>query len=228
LFCEFLKHLFIWHVGLTELLNKVVKEKDNSTEKSILDAALKVFTEKGFAATRMEHIAKEAKINRALLHYYFRSKDKMFDLIFAQRINEFLSGIVLQVFSEKPLKEKIAGIVEHEINTLIAHPQLPLFIFQELAQHPNRIVEHAKQAGAHPSALLKRFSSQVKEEIKKGTIRDVNPVHLLMNIMSMAIYPFIAKPIVSAMLELDEAGFTKIMKKRKEEVTDFIFNSLRP
>lgn len=206
----------------------MVKEKDNSTEKVILDAALKVFTEKGFAATRMEHIAKEAKINRALLHYYFRSKDKMFDLIFAQRINEFLSGIVLQMFSEKPLKEKIARIVEHEINTLIAHPQLPLFIFQELGQNPGRIVEHAKLAGAHPSALLKKFAVQVKEEIKKGSIKEIDPVHLLMNIMSMAIYPFIAKPIISAMLDLDDAQFIKLMKKRKEEVTDFIFNSLRP
>jgi TetR/AcrR family transcriptional regulator len=206
----------------------VVKEKDNSTEKAILEAALKVFTEKGFAATRMEHIAKEAKINRALLHYYFRSKDKMFDLIFAQRIGEFLSGIVQQIFSEKPLQQKIEGIVAHEINMLSEHPHLPIFIFQELAQNPNRIVEHAKKVGAHPGELLKRFSSQVNAEVKKGTIRKVEPSHLLMSIMSMAIYPFIAKPIIKAMLQLDDEEFKKLMKKRKEEVSDFIFKSLRP
>lgn len=206
----------------------MVKEKDNSTEKAILDAALKVFTEKGFAATRMDHIAKEAKINRALLHYYFRSKDKMFDLIFAQRINEFLSGIAQQMFSEKTLREKIEGIVEHEIKMLLAHPHLPIFIFQELAQNPNRIVVHAKNAGAHPGELLKKFSAQVKAEAKQGTIREIEPIHLLMSTMSMAIYPFIAKPIIKAMVQIDDEGFKKLMKKRKEEVTDFIFKSLRP
>lgn len=206
----------------------MVKEKDNSTEKAILEAALKVFTEKGFAATRMEHIAKEAKINRALLHYYFRSKDKMFDLIFAQRIGEFLSGIAQHMFSEKPLRQKIEGIIEHEINMLIEHPHLPIFIFQELAQNPNRIMEFAKNAGAHPGELLKTFSAQVKTEVKKGTIRNVEPSHLLMSTMSMAIYPFIARPIIKAMLQLDDEEFKKLMKKRKDEVADFIFKSLRP
>ncbi|HLZ16957.1 MAG TPA: TetR/AcrR family transcriptional regulator [Cyclobacteriaceae bacterium] len=206
----------------------MIKEKDNRTEKAILDAALKVFTEKGFAATRMDHIAKEAKINRALLHYYFRSKDKMFDLIFAQRINEFLSGIAQQMFSEKTLYEKIEAIVEHEINMLINHPHLPIFIFQELAQNPNRIVEHAKKAGAHPGELLKKFASQVKAEIKKGAIRNVEASHLLISIMSMAIYPFIAKPIIKGMLQLDDEEFKKLMRKRRQEVTEFIFKSLRP
>jgi len=207
----------------------MVKEKrDNKTEKAILEAAFKVFTEKGFAASRMDDIAREAKINRALLHYYFRSKDKMFDLIFAQRITEFLSGIAQQMFSEKDLKEKISGIVEHEINMLSTLPHLPIFIFQELAQNPERIIVHAKNAGAHPGALLKKFSAQVKTEVKKGTIRNVEPSQLLMSIMAMAIYPFIARPIIKVMLQLDDVQFNRLMKKRKEDVTEFIFNSLRP
>ncbi len=206
----------------------MAKEKDNKTEKAILEAALKVFTEKGFAAARMDDIAKEAQINRALLHYYFRSKDKMFDLIFSQRISEFLSGIALQIFSEKSLEDKITGIVDHEINTLSAHPYLPIFIFQELTQNPERIVQHAKNVGAHPGDMLKKFSLQVNEEIKKGTIRSVDPIQLFMNIMSMAIYPFVARPIIKMMLEFDDAGFNKLMKKRKEAVTDFIYKSLRP
>ena len=73
----------------------MVKEKDNGTEKAILDAALKVFTEKGFAATRMDHIAKEAKINRALLHYYFRSKEKLFSLVFREEFKKLFTSIKL-------------------------------------------------------------------------------------------------------------------------------------
>jgi TetR/AcrR family transcriptional regulator len=210
------------------LLNQLVNNKlDNLTEKAILEAAGKVFTRKGFAAARMEDIAKEAGINRALLHYYFRSKDNMFDLIFDQRINEFFSGLGVIMFSEKSLEEKIRAIVEHEITILIAHPYLPIFVLQEINQNPERMLEHAQKAGAHPSILLKKFSVQVKEEIKKGKIRAVDPSQLLMNIMSMAIYPFIAKPVLKTILETDDVGFALVMKKRKKEVTDFILQALK-
>lgn len=207
----------------------MAKEKtDNQTEKAILEAAGKVFTKKGYAAARMEDIAKEAGINRALLHYYFRSKDKMFDLIFDQRVREFFSGLGEIMFSEKSLEEKIRGIVEHEITILSAHPDLPIFILQELTQNPLRFFEHAQKVGAHPSMLQKKFSVHVMDEIKKKKIRDIDPRQLLMNIMSMAIYPFIAKPILKTILETDDAGFYKIMEKRKTEVTDFILKSLKP
>ena len=205
-----------------------MKEKlDNQTEKAILEAAGKVFTCKGFAAARMEDIAKEAGINRALLHYYFRSKDKMFDLIFNQRVHEFFSGLGEIVLSERKLEHKIRAIIEHEITVLLAHPYLPIFVLQELNQNPERMLEHAHKAGAHPSLLLKKFSIQVKEEIKKGKIRAIDPSQLLMNIMSMAIYPFIAKPVIKTILETDDVGFEVVMKRRKKEVTDFILQALK-
>lgn len=211
------------------MLNQLVKNKklDNQTEKAILEAAGKVFTHKGFAAARMEDIAKEAGINRALLHYYFRSKDKMFDLIFDQRVHEFFSGLGEIVLSERTLEEKIRAIIEHEINVLLEHPYLPIFVLQEVNQNPERMLEHAQKAGAHPSLLLKKFSIQVKDEIKKGKIRAVDPSQLLMNIMSMAIYPFIARPVLKTILETDDLGFDVVMKRRKKEVTDFILQALK-
>lgn len=213
---------------MTKLLNQLVKKKlDNQTEKTILEAAGKVFTQKGFAAARMEDIAKEAGINRALLHYYFRSKDKMFDLIFDQRVHEFFSGLGEIILSERNLEEKIRAIIEHEITVLLAHPYLPIFVLQEVNQNPERMLEHARKAGAHPSILLKKFSIQVKEEIKKGKIRAIDPSQLLMNIMSMAIYPFIAKPVIKTILETDDVGFEIVMKRRKKEVTDFILQALK-
>lgn len=210
------------------MLNKLAKiKRDNGTEKAILDAAGKVFTLKGFAAARMDDIAKEAGINRALLHYYFRSKDKMFDLIFDQRVHEFFSGLGEIILSDRELEEKIKAIIEHEITILIAHPYLPIFVLQEVNQNPQRMLEHAQKAGAHPSLLLKKLSIQVKEEIKNGKIRAIDPSQLLMNIMSMAIYPFIARPILKTVLETDDAGFELVMKRRKKEVTDFILRALK-
>ncbi len=215
-------------VSLTNLLNQLDKVKlDNQTEKAILEAAGKVFTRKGFAAARMEDIAKEAGINRALLHYYFRSKNKMFDLIFDQRVHEFFSGLGEIIGSDRNLEEKIRAIMEHEITILIAHPYLPIFVLQEVNQNPQRMLEHAQKAGAHPGMLLKKFSIQVKNEIKKGKIKPIDPSQLLMNIMSMAIYPFIAKPILKTILETDDIGFEIVMKRRKKEVTDFILSALK-
>ena len=191
-------------------------------------AAGKVFTRKGLAGARMEDIAQEAGINRALLHYYFRSKEKMFDIIFQQRIREFFGGLAKIIFSEISLQEKIRSIVEHDITMISQNPDLPLFVMQEIGQRPERLVEHAERAGAKPGDLLKVFSKQVNEEIKQGRIRPIEPVQLLINIMSMAIYPFVAKPMIMIMKQIDQKGFDKIMNARKVEVSEFILQALKP
>jgi AcrR family transcriptional regulator len=206
----------------------VNKKDDNQTEKAILEAADKDITQKGFAAARMEDIAKEAGINRALLHYYFRSKGKMFELIFQQRVGIFFSGLGQIMSSEKPLLEKIQAIVEHEITVLLAHPYLPIFVLQELNQNPQRMFAIAENAGAHPSLLLKKFSVEVRAGIKAGTIRETDPAQLFMSIMGMAIYPFVAQPVLKVILEKDEAGFENVMRQRKKEITDFIIHALKP
>jgi AcrR family transcriptional regulator len=206
----------------------MVKEKrDNQTEKCILEAAIKVFTQKGYAA-RMDDIAKEAGINRALLHYYFRSKDKMFDLIFGQKVTEFFSGHEKILFSEKKLEEVIRGMIIHEITLTAANPYLPLFILQELQQSPDRLLRHAQKAGMSPSIVMKRFSILVKEAIAEKRIREIEASQLLINIMSLCIYPFAAKPVIKAFLEVDDKGFDKVMLQRIDEISEFVMHSLKP
>lgn len=203
------------------------KERNNQTEIEILKAARKVFTQKGYAAARMEDIATEAGINRALLHYYFRNKDRMFDMIFEQRIGEFFSGLASIMNSNLDLMKKISAIVEHDIAMITAQPDLPIFIMQELTQNPQRLIDHANKVGARPEMLLKTLSAQVKTEIRKKTIRPIEAHQLLINIMSLSIYPFIAKPMIKAMNSLDDAMFDKMMKKRKVEVTNFIISAIK-
>lgn len=207
----------------------MVKEKSNNlTEKAILEAAMKVFTHKGYAAARMDDIAKEANINRALLHYYFRSKDKMFDLIFEQKVKDFFSGLGQILFSDKKLEEVIRAMVKHEITLIGANPYLPIFILQELQQSPERLLVYAQNAGMSPHLVLKRFSVLVKEAVKENKIREIEPGQLLVNIMSLCIYPVVAKPIIKTVLELDDASFHKMMTKRIESVSEFIMLSLKP
>jgi AcrR family transcriptional regulator len=207
----------------------MAKEKhDNTTEKAILEAAMKVFIHKGYAAARMDDIAKEANINRALLHYYFRTKEKMFDLIFEEKVKEFFSGLAQILFSEAKLEEVIRGMVRHEITLINANPYLPIFILQELRQSPERLMNYAQKAGLSPHMVLKRFSVLVKEAIKEKKIRDIEPSQVLINVMSLCIYPAMAKPILKNVLELDDSGFRKMMIKRIDQVSEFVMLSLKP
>jgi AcrR family transcriptional regulator len=211
------------------LLNNLAKKNhDNQTETAILGAARKVFTQKGFAAARMEDIAQEAKINRALLHYYFRTKDRMFDIIFEQRIGEFFSGLAGIISSDIEFEEKVAAIISHDIDMISAQPDLPIFIMQELAQHPVRLVAYAEKAGAHPGSLIKIWGVQLRNEVDKKRIRPTDPSQLLINIMSLSIYPFIAKPMIKAMQGVDDSAFHAMMKKRKKEVADFVLRAIKP
>src|SRR5262245_47886544 len=109
----------------------------------------------------MEDIAKAAKINRALLHYYFRSKEKLFDLVFEQRIRQFMQCMGGIVAKGMAVRETIRAMVEHDIEMVRANPDLPLFILQELHHNPDRLVSVAT-AGAGPGMMLKALNSQVK------------------------------------------------------------------
>ncbi|MBL7850463.1 MAG: TetR/AcrR family transcriptional regulator [Cyclobacteriaceae bacterium] len=207
----------------------MAKEKrDNGTEKAILDAARKVFTHRGFAGARMDEIAREAGINRALLHYYFRSKDKLFDLVFAQRAREFFLGLAGIIGGPGSLEDKIKAIVEHDIDMIRSQPDLPIFIMQELTQNPDRLVRMAVESGANPSMMMKAFRHAVKEAVDKKVVRPIDAGQLLINVMSLCVYPFIAKPMIKAVQELDDKQFEKMILKRKQEIVEFVMSSLKP
>lgn len=203
-------------------------DKSKKAEELIIDSAMKVFTRRGFAAARMEEIAREAGINRALLHYYFRDKETMFDIIFETRFKEFFSGIATILLSDKTLFEKIREIISHEINVLTIHPDLPRFIITEVASQPERLIHYGQKLGINPRMMLERFNQQVEDAIARNEIHPIESRQLLMNIMSMCIYPFVAKPIIKTMMQMDENSFANLMEKRKKDVYEFIIKAITP
>jgi TetR/AcrR family transcriptional regulator len=204
------------------------KRIDKNAELAILEAAKRVFTEKGFAGARMDEIAKAAGINRALLHYYFRSKEKLFELIFEERIKEFFGGLAKIVFSPISLSEKIRAIVTHNITMVQQNPHLPIFVMQEIARNPQRLIQFSEKASVKPGLIYQSFTAQVNAEIKNGKIKKTDPGQLLINTMSMAIYPFIARPMIMNLQQIDAPGFEKLMERRKNEVAEFILDALKP
>lgn len=199
-----------------------------SSEELILNAAIKVFTRKGFAGARMEEIAKEAGINRALLHYYFRDKETMFNLIFETKFKEFFTGLFGAFQSDAPFFEKIKRIIDHEITVLSKHPDLARFVIMEIAQQPDRLIQFGQKLGLNPRMMLENFQKEIQQNVLEGKIRPIDGRQLLMNIISICIYPFVAKSIIKTMMQMDENTFLDLMGKRKKDAYEFIINAITP
>jgi len=205
-----------------------VEATHKPSEELILNAAVKVFTRKGYAGARMEEIAKEAGINRALLHYYFRDKETMFNIIFETRFKEFFTGLFGAFQSEAPLLEKIKWVIDHEITVLSQQPDLARFVIMEIAQQPDRLIQFGQKLGLNPRAMLGNFQKEIQQNITAGKIRPIDGRQLLMNIISICIYPFVAKPIIKTMMQMDENTFIDLMGKRKKDAYEFIINAITP
>ena len=200
-----------------------VKELD--TEQKILEAAKEVFMKKGYAGARMRTIAETAGINKGLLHYYFKSKEKLFDKIFHELFRKFFPEMNVIFASDKSLFEKIEIFINSYMDILIQNPYLPSFILHELNNNPDVFIDKILNSKTKPN--LMGVMMQLQMEAQLGKIREINPIHLVMNIVSMCVFPFIGKPILQTVLKISEEDFLTLMELRKKEVYSFIVESLK-
>jgi AcrR family transcriptional regulator len=203
----------------------VKKAKDKGAEEKILSAARKVFTTKGMAGARMQDIADEAGINKALLHYYFRDKDKLFEVVFLEEAQKFFPKINAVFNSDAPLFEKIENFVNEYIDEMQENPYLPWFVMNEMNRDPDQFMY--KVWGKDNLPKPGKFLEQIEKEIKKGTIKKVHPMHLFMNLLSMTIFPFVAKPMIVRNMKMSDKQFTEIMEQRRKEIPKFIIDSIK-
>lgn len=170
-------------------------EKDISTEEKIKNAARKVFHEKGYGQARTRDIAEEAGINLALLNYYFRSKEKLFDIIMKESLQEMFGLIVNIVNAEDiNLSDKIDMIVTRYIDSLSKNPNLPLFVLSEIQANPHKIIE---KMGLKGKSIAHNFLfKQIQEQIDRKGIKGVTPLQIFINIVSMSIFPIVGKPLL--------------------------------
>ncbi len=198
---------------------------NKDTEKTILETARKVFIQQGLAGARMQDIADQAGVNKALLHYYFTSKEKLFSIVFEQEFGNFLSSLAQLVISDLPLFEKIEKVVALDIERLSQFPGLPMFVLNEVSRNPEVILERLKDMPAE--MVLGALQNQINKEAKKGTIKKIEAGQLLVNIQSLCVFPFLARPMVMALMKLDEKGYKAMIEKRKTEVAQFIINGIK-
>ena len=198
-------------------------KKIQNTEVRILEAAKKVFHRKGFEGTRMQEIADEAGINKSLLHYYFRTKENLFDAVFKAAFREIFTKLFTTVDSNDPLEKKLKNLINEYIGFLQKNSYLPGFILAELNQNPDKIIEVFKSAPVSPSMLFERMKKSVNDEkLEKTDVRE-----LLINILSLCIFPIIARSMLQHIFEFSDEEFDQFIEKRKKELPVFIMNAIR-
>ena len=193
---------------------------DSSTEEKIKAAARIIFHKKGFAATRTRDIAEEAGINLALLNYYFRSKEKLFDIIMMESLQGFLQSMVnLMNNEENSWEEKIELFVSSYIDFLLKQPDIPLFILSELRANPASLIS---KMNMKDFLMKSHFMKQFEEQVKKGKIAPMHPLHFLMNMVGLVVFPFIGSPILRNLGNLKEEAFAELMMQRKKMIPQWI------
>lgn len=202
-----------------------MKKKDKNTEQVILQTARKIFIQKGLTGARMQDIADQAGFNKALVHYYFTSKDNLFNLVFEQEFSNLFSSLATIVASDLPLFEKIESIVSLDIERLSQFPGLPNFVLNEMSRNPDVLLKRLKRIPVEKVLIV--FQKQINSEIKKGTIRKITAEQLFINIQSMCIFPFIARPMIKALMQMDEKTYMAMIQRRKTEVAQFIISAIK-
>ncbi|WP_236976288.1 TetR/AcrR family transcriptional regulator [Membranihabitans maritimus] len=194
-----------------------MSKKDTNTEDKILKAANKVFTQKGFAATRTRDIAAEAGINLALLNYYFRSKKKLFDIVMLENLKKFLVVNLKDIFNNEKLSinQKVQEVVSKYTILLKSNPDLPIFILNEIKNNPQQL---AQNLGAREIIFQSHFFKQLQSQ----TTVKISPKQVIINILGLTLFPFIAKPLIKNIMDMDSEDFDDFVDERNHLIPIWI------
>lgn len=200
-----------------------------STEKKILAAAEHEFLLKGYNGARTTAIAEAAGVTHAMLHYYFRTKDKLFDRIIESKIGA-LCDVTLASIGEPsiPLFDKVKACVENHIDFIAANPYLPKFIIMEIFGNPDRLPMVLDRLRHHIPLVVESLQRQIDDYAERGLCRRVDAGMLMLDIVSLNIFPFVARPMVNSLLGGLMENPAEFLWKRKQENIETIMRKLRP
>lgn len=201
------------------------KYRHKATEEKILESARKIFQKKGMYGARMQEIADDAGINKALLHYYFRSKRKLFEVVFQDSAKKMFQQVFSIIDSKLPLSQKIEKFIHCYIDIVSEYSYLPAFIIHEINQNS---LEVKKVLGNLKENFALMFLTEIKQQQKEGKIAEGDPLQILVNIISLCIFPIAIKPVIQMIYGFDEKLFWEFIEKRKSYVVEIILNSLKP
>ena len=205
--------------------------EDLDTKTQILDAAHRVFVRRGVAAARTQEIADEAGVNKALLHYYFRSKEKLSDAVFLQAAGRLFPQMLGALASDLPLRDKLQAAINAQMDALEASPFLPGYILCELRADPERLsalLHETMPVGQIRGKVFASLQRQIDAGVEAGRLRPIQPQTLLVALMSQLVFPHAAAHMLEVAAGLDEAARDQLADWRRRELADFLLRGFAP
>jgi TetR/AcrR family transcriptional regulator len=199
--------------------------KDQATEELIKEKAKVLFFQKGFLDATTQEIADEAKVNRALIHYYFRSREQLMDVILEEVVNRKRNRVQAIFTSDLAFREKIAVYIDTIVDQGLNYPYLENFIISEAARSPKRIDMLCSPAKTKTVDLIR---DELAAEIKKGRLGPMSPEHFMVNLSAMCNYPLLAKSILKSIYGMSDQNYRKFLQDRKQTIYRAIFNHDMP
>jgi TetR/AcrR family transcriptional regulator len=196
----------------------------SDTESKIIDAARKVFHRRGFHGTRTQDIADEAGINKAMLHYYFHTKDQLFESVFREALVDIFPQIIKILNGDEPLEEKIEKFVHEYMDLLLAHPYLPGFVLHEITSNPEGL---KKLITSELHFTPDKFLMQYQQGVREGLYIEMAPQQFMISLLGICVFPFVAKPMIQIFFGIDDGAFGEFIEERKREATMFILHGMK-
>ncbi len=195
-------------------------------ERQIINAAEELFLKKGFTRTSTTEIAQKAGCNQALVHYYFRTKENLFNKLFEEKFMQFIESISIDEECKGGLKERIENIVKIHIDFLCQNPGLPLLLLSEVNRNSDRIGHIFEKMKLHAMHIVDMLETEIAKEREKGLIRNVNGFDMIFNIISLNVFMFIAKPLLLNIREMNDESYITFINARKDEIIKTIIGGI--
>ncbi|AEJ62259.1 regulatory protein TetR [Spirochaeta thermophila DSM 6578] len=208
-----------------------MRNMDTGTEERIRKAAFEVFSEKGKAGTTMREIAQRAGVNKALVHYYFRTKDSLYETI-AEEMARLALRLVFRPGDEAlTLEELLPVLIRRHIEAMRAHPQLFRFLIGELASNRAEFLAiFARQLTLGERHVWSYFLEKIEEARKEGRIKEMDPFQLILDIVSLNIFPLLVAPALLPLIA-EKAGIEldveQVLEERADHVARLIWDAIK-
>lgn len=204
-------------------------KNEQPMEQAILEIAERLFLEKGFAQTSTTQIAKAVGCNQALVHYYFRTKDNLFNTIFEHKFKMLFEHLYAsQSFGDIPFLEKVRHAVESHFDLLTKNPKLPLLVATELSRLPENLENLRNKLQAVPFELFTKLNNELQQEIAEGRARKIELIDIIITMVTLNAGLFILLPIASGIMQLDKEQTKELLAHRREENVQVILNYIKP
>lgn len=205
-----------------------MKKDDQNMELKILESAEKLFLEQGFLKTTTGQIAQLAGCNQALVHYYYRTKEQLFERVYEQKIQLLFSNFIAEVEACDSFEESITRMVRMHFRFLKENPMLPSFLLNECLNNP---LERMSALKAKLSVLIptvkRRLEETLNREIAAGNIRPISVLDLLFSIISLNVMPFLVMPLFQTLTDSSDEDMQTLLAHREEEAVNLILAQLK-